>query len=155
MYVSKHRKKIGKTCSKIRSAWGHCDCYFHSCFTVSSTLSIITCITLTKKIKPTYLTKHGPWQEVRTQLLKGGHAIGVVMVVLDVGPAALHLLARHRAHGLLGQFHAADDGLKALIGKGWLLPIQLNNPGNPKAHLTSCTRRFILGPCPPRKEPRL
>ena len=54
------------------------------------------------------------------------------MALLDLGPAALHLLAGHGAHGLPGQLHAADDGLKALVGKGWLLPVQLNDPGNPK-----------------------
>lgn len=97
----------------------------------------------------------GLGQEVRTQLLQGGHAIGLIVVLLDLSPAALHLLAGHRAHRLLGQLHAADDGLKALVGKGRLLPVQLNNPGNPKAHQTSLTRPFISGPCPPRKEPRL
>lgn len=125
-------------------------------FHLSSTLCIIPCITLTKKKKPGQLfyRKGGSGQEVRTQLLEGGHAIRVIVVLLDVGPAALHLLVRHRAHRLLGQLHAADDGLKALVGKGRLLPVQLNDPGNPKAHLTSCTRPFISGPCPPRKEPR-
>lgn len=54
------------------------------------------------------------------------------MALLDLGPAALHLLAGHGAHGLPGELHAADDGLKALVGKGRLLPIQLNDPGNPK-----------------------
>ena len=69
---------------------------------------------------------------VRTQLLQGGHAIGLVVVLLDLGPAALHLRAGHGAHGLPGQLHAADDGLKALVGKGRLLPVQFNDPGNPK-----------------------
>ena len=45
------------------------------------------------------------------------------MVLLDLGRAALHLLAGHGAHGLPGQLHAADDGLKALVGKGWLLSV--------------------------------
>lgn len=74
----------------------------------------------------------GSGQEVRTQLLQGGHAVGFIVVLLDLGPAALHLLAGHGAHGLLGQLHAADEGLKALVGKGWLLPVQLNDPGIPK-----------------------
>lgn len=139
------------------SGWsGPRDCYFHSGFTLSST-PWITCITLTKTKKSGQLfyKQRGCGQEVRTQLLEGGHAIGVIVVLLDVGPAALHLLARHRAHGFLGQLHAADDGLKALVGKGWFLPVQLNDPGNPKAQLPSSTRPFITGPCPPRKEPRL
>lgn len=85
----------------------------------------------------------GLGQEVRTQLLQGGHAIGLIVVLLDLGPAALHLLAGHRAHRLLGQLHAADDGLKALVGKGRLLPVQLNNPGNPKAPQTSVTHKTL------------
>lgn len=60
---------------------------------------------------------------MRTQLLQGGHTIGFIVVLLDLGPAALHLLAGHGAHRLLGQLHAADDGLKALVGKRRLLPI--------------------------------
>lgn len=97
----------------------------------------------------------GSGQEVRTQLLQGGHTVGLVMVLLDLGPAALHLLAGHRAHWLLGQLHAADDGLKALVCKGWLLPIQLNDPGEPKAQLVLPTWPCDVGPCPPKKEPRL
>lgn len=77
------------------------------------------------------------------------------MVLLDLGPAALHLLAGDGAHGLLGQLHAADDGLKALVGKGRLLPVQLDDPGNPKAQPPSLTGPFVSGPCPPRKQPRL
>lgn len=97
----------------------------------------------------------GSGQEVRTQLLQGGHTVGLVMVLLDLGPAALHLLTGHRAHRLLGQLHAADDGLKALVCKGWLLPIQLNDPGKSKAQLVLPTRPCDLGPCPAKKEPRL
>lgn len=109
-----------------------------------------------EKTQQVILQKRGGLgQEVRTQLLQGGHAIGFIMVLLDLGPAALHLLARHGAHGLLGQLHAADDGLKALVGKGWLLSVQVDNPGNRKAHLMSRMRPFTSGPCPPRKRPRL
>ncbi|EDL27607.1 mCG146263, partial [Mus musculus] len=57
-----------------------------------------------------------------TQLLQGRHAIGVVMVLLDLSSAALHLLAAHSHRGLLGQLHAADEGLKALVDAGlWRL----------------------------------
>lgn len=72
------------------------------------------------------------------------------MVLLDLSSAALHLLAAHGAHWLPGQLHAADDGLEALVGKGRLLPIQLDDPGEPKAHLAS---PLVLSPTYPKKNP--
>lgn len=76
------------------------------------------------------------------------------MVLLDLSPAVLHLLAGHSTHWLLGQLHAADDGLKALVGKGWFLPIQFDDSGEPKAYLKSLLRPFILGSLTtPKKSP--
>lgn len=67
-----------------------------------------------------------------TKLLQGRHTIGVIMVLLYLSLALLHLLTCHTAHRLFRQFHAADNGLKALVGEGWFLPIQLNDPEDPR-----------------------
>lgn len=52
------------------------------------------------------------------------------MVLLDVHFTRLHLLAHYGAHRLLWELHAADDGLEALVGEGWLVAIQLNYSGD-------------------------
>ena len=90
---------------------------------------------------------------VRTQLLQGGHAVGLVVVLLDLGPAAVHMWAGHGAHGLPGQLHAADDGLKALVGKGRLLPVQFNDPGNPKDACSHSRGPLSQVPVRPEKSP--
>lgn len=67
------------------------------------------------------------------------------MVLLDLSPAALHLLAAHSHHWLLGQLHPADEGLKALVGKRRFLPVQFDDSGEPKARVKLLLRPFILG----------
>jgi hypothetical protein len=99
-------KKTGRTYSKINSGylggWVNSNGYFHLCCSVFSKLSIIIHRTVIKKKTPSKLlstTKSSGvrdlGQDTRTQLLQGGHTIGVIMVLLDVSPAALHLLAGH------------------------------------------------------------
>lgn len=52
------------------------------------------------------------------------------MVFLDVHFTCFHLLTYYSAHWLLWELHTANDGLEALVGKGWLVAIQLNYSGD-------------------------
>lgn len=65
---------------------------------------------------------------VKTELLQGGDAELVVMVLGQRRPASPHDVGRDGLGGQLHQIHAADERLEPLVGERGLTPVELYDP---------------------------